>query len=221
MQEKLYRHPQYGFVTGTTHNTPVARAVWVSLVKPKEPPAPKEGQQQAQPRYEVTLLIDKNDALAKPFIDALSAEVAEMKKLFNAGRSAKLGDLSLFKDGDDEKVDHEKYPFLKGQWYFAARNVKPIGVYNTDKTVAETSLIQGGNLVKAAIKPILTGHGVSYKALIVKLIKDDGVKIGGTFNMESLLNSMDEEETPKQETPVAVSVTSKPKSGKQLAIDNL
>jgi len=220
--EKLYKHPMYGHVYGTSWPTPVCRAIWVSLVKPKDPPPAKEGMAPAKPRYEVSLLIDKNDKSAEAFINGLSKEVAEMKDLFNKGRPAKIGELSLFKDGDDEKVDHDKYPFLKGQWYFSARNVKPVGVYNADKTVAEPSLIQGGNLVKAVIRPLVTAHGVSYQLSIVKFIKDDGTKIGGTFNMETLLNTLDDEEAPTV-APAAVAVTSKsaPKSGKQLAIDNL
>lgn len=218
---KLYKHPAYGHVYGPAYGTPVARCVWPALVNPKAPPPPKDGQAPGQPRYEVTLLLPKGDTQAEQFITAIQDVAAEMKELFNKGRSAKIGDCDVVKDGDS--FDEEKYPYYKGHWIITPRNVKPVGVYNTEKEVIETANIVGGMKVRAAVTPLLTAHGVSYKLNMIKLVEDDGTRIGGGGGTDAMLALMDEdaEEGVAEVKEVKVTATAKKRTGKEAALDVL
>ncbi len=55
---KYYKHPQYGRVYGDAIRTPIGRIAWPSLVEPKKSKTP-DGKDIE--RFEVTLLLDKED----------------------------------------------------------------------------------------------------------------------------------------------------------------
>lgn len=192
-KNKHWKHPQYGHVYANDNvPTPIGRLSWPSLVTPKAPPPPKEGQAAGSPRYEVTILLAKEDAETDSFVASLDVLKKEMLDIFNDGRGAKIGDCKTVTDGDT--FDHEKYPYYKGEWVLVARISKneflcvdsqdPPQPYPKDK-------ILGGMLGKLLVTPIVTAHGMSFKLDVVQFIKDDGVRYGANSRTpESLLNKL-------------------------------
>lgn len=178
---KYYKHPQFGHVYGQSLPTPVGALCWLYLAKPKDAPPPQEGQPQGAPRYEATLLLQKNIPPVTKFVAELKTMTDEMLELFNHKRSAALGTCLLFgKYGDGDEADHEKYPYYKGMHVLIARNVKPVKVVDKNRKLIESEAdIAGGMEGKFVICPIITAHGVSYKLEAVQLVKDGGVRFGG------------------------------------------
>lgn len=199
-KSKYYKHPKFGHVYGDTIATPIGRASWPSLVTPKEPPPPQEGQQKGQPRYEVTLLIPKDGEKVKDWLKAVGSMTKAMISLYNQGKSGKLGECALLKDGDDPEVDLEKYPYYAGNWVLVARNTKQPVIKSTKKIegkleVLEPNAIIGGMKIRCVVTPLVTAHGVSYKLEWVQLVQDDGTRYGGgTKDFNELLEDISEEE---------------------------
>lgn len=181
---KYYKHPQYGSVfSNDAYMTPPCRLCFPALVKPKDPPAPRPGDAPGQPRYEATLLFPKESKAHTEFLRAMELVTQDMLKVFNMGRSAKIGELAVVKDGDapywQAGENADKYPYYKGQFLLAARNtVKPSIVGPDTKPIDPAKLI-GGTEVVAIIIPIIVATGVTYKLKVIQLIKDDGVRFAG------------------------------------------
>lgn len=219
-KSKYYKHPTYGFVYGLRQPTPFGRAAWPSLVKPKDPPPPQPGQPVGTPRYELTILLKKDDAFVKEFVAKVEKEVQEMLELFNKGRSAKLSVDAPLKDGNT--FDLEKYPYYKDCWILVGRNAKQISVVDGKKRDIEVSRVEGGNIVCGVVTPLITAHGVSYKLEIVQYIKDDGVHFAGAVAAPDTYLSI-VEDTPTEE-PAKGNGNGKPaeeKTGKALALEVL
>jgi len=176
---KYYKHPQYGMVFGHDTVTPSGRLVWSSLVKPKENTLPpKPGQAPTPPRYEQTILLDKSRPEVKAFIDELTVTTDEMLVEFNQGKKAQLGNCKVVADGDE--FDMEKYPYYKNCWVIVARNAKSdFKILNEKKETTSPDIVKGGMIGKLLVQPLITAHGISYKLIAVKIVKDDGVRFGG------------------------------------------
>lgn len=215
MNEKHWKHPQFGTVFGGTFATPEGRFSWPNLVTPKDAPAPQEGQAPGAPRYEITLLIPKADKKAEEFIKAVTADTDEAIKLFNKGRSATIGNCLLFgKYGDGDTYDHEKYPYYKGCWVLTARNANRIedkDVMDAGRQPLDRSLIKGGMKGRLVVQTIISGHGISYKMQCVQLKGDDGIRFGGaTRDHGDLLGDLEDETVEGVETEQAASAVGEP-----------
>lgn len=201
MTEKISKHKQYGFVYGITNKTPIGRLAWVNLVQPKESTFPvKEGDTPPAPRYEVTVLLKKNDPAVKAFIKELEKQKDEMVALFNEGKKAKIGVDEIVKDGDE--MDTDQYPFYAGHYFIVPKNQKKPQVFDSNVEEVDAGVVKGGMPGLAVIRPLCTAHGISFQLLTVQLAKDDGVRFGGgRSDAKSLLTSLsaDSEEAPFEE----------------------
>jgi len=225
---KYYKHPQFGHVYGGSLRSPIGRACWPSLITPKDPPPPQPGQPAGQPRFEVTVLLDKGTPETDAFIAQLEPMSNEMLALFNEKRAAPLGGVRLLQDGDT--FDMEKYPYYKGKWVLCARNAKETKVYGRDKKEVGREKIVGGVKVVLVVTPMITAHGLSFKLETTQLVEDDGTRFGGGVrDMSALLDNLDgPEDAPPvmNETGPATNgapaaEAPKPKQGKKAAIDLL
>lgn len=197
-KNKYYKHPQYGHVYGDRLVTPFGRAAWPALAVPKDPPPPQPGQQPGQPRYELTVLLQKKDKETKAFIKVLKEMTGEMVALFNKGRSAKISVDEPLKDGND--FDMEKYPYYKDNFILVARNAKNVNVVDGKKRDIDVKMVEGGNIVCAVICPLVTAHGISYKLEIVQFVKDDGVKFAGSIApADTYLSIIDDKSEDEEE----------------------
>lgn len=200
MTQKHWKHPQFGMVFAGEFPTPVGRLAWPSLITPKDPPPPKEGQPPGKPRYEITILLPKDDPKVVAFCALIDADSKEAIKYFNQGRAATIGDCMLFgKNGDGDNYDHEKYPYYKGNWVLVARNAEKtpdkdiIGGSTTEAYPREN--IKGGMLGRLVVQILITAHGISYKLKCVQVKADDGVRFGGgSRDVRDLLDDLAEED---------------------------
>lgn len=194
-KNKYYKHPQYGMVFGPDVVVPLGRLAWPYLVTPREGMEDANGNKGA-PRYEVTLILPKNDPKVIAFHDIVADMVDEMVTLFNDKRPAKIAIDDIFKDGD--KFDSEKYPYYQGSHVLVARNTEvpetkditknSVGKY-TPKNASE---FVGGLLCVAIVAPLITSYGVSYKLKTIISVRDDGIRIGGSVaSAESLIDDSD------------------------------
>lgn len=192
-KSKFYKHPQYGTIYGDTIATPIGRAAWPFLVNAKPAMEPKAGQAAGLPRYEVTLILDPSDQKVVDWLKAVKIMTKEMVALYNEGKPAKLGECAIAKDGNE--FDTEKYPYYQGKIILALRNAAKPEVYNAEMQLADNSIITGGNLIKAVITPLVTAHGVSYKLMKARFIKDDGTKFAGGVNNAAVVAMLGDDET--------------------------
>lgn len=204
-KQSLWKHPSYGHVYGFSGPTPLGRFSFPSLMKPKDPPPPKPGEQPGQARYEVSILLEKASVEVQKFLAKLASMSAAMVELFNEGRGTTINlPEVLLKDGD--KFDLEQYPYYAGMWVLVARNVlgsnDPKGFQvvsmerDADGNYLPTKLdsIEGGIIGKLVVTPLLTAHGVSFKLNTVQYVKDDDVRFGGGVrNYAGLLDEADEQ----------------------------
>lgn len=226
--KKFYKHPQYGHVYGDSTPTPVGRICWPYLIKPKDAPPPQEGQPQGAPRYEATLLLEKDNPAVMAFVEGIKTMTDVMLVDFNHKRAAALGTCLLFgKSGDGDEADLEKYPFYKGCHVLVARNVKPIKVVDKNRKVIEPAIIMGGIKGRFVINPIITAHGISYKLEAVQFWQDDGVRFGGSArDAVELFDACEEDDvesngTPEEATNQPVSEVPKGSKKKAAALDLL
>ena len=228
MNNKYYKHPQYGHIYGQSLSTPIGRAVWPFLTKPKDPPPPQDGKPQGAPRYELTLLLQKDNPRVMAFIEQLTKMTDEMLPIFNKGRNAPLGKGNLFgKNGDGDEADHEKYPFYKGCYVLVARNAQAVKVVDKDKKIIDVNDVHGGQEVRCVICPLITAHGISYKLEACQLWRDDGKRFGGAMrDSVELFDACEEGEEDEIEEKQDLPVETKPKTqsskkGKAAAINLL
>lgn len=201
-KSKYFVHPQYGHCYGEFLVTPPVRVVFPSLTKPKDPPPPKDGKAPGAPRYECPIIFDKKDPATKPFFEALKAMLDDMLPYYNEGKKAQIGNLVLFTEGD--KFDLEKYPFYKDTVLITPRNAQLPTLVDANKNKIEPSAIVGGMKVKVVLTPMITASGASYKANIIQLVADDGVRFAGGVNSGkqamALLDGGTTEEAPAKES---------------------
>lgn len=182
-KDKYWKHPQYGTVYGTKTVSPMGYITWPALVSPKPGFVGKDGVSSA-PRFEAPVLLEKSEAKVRLFFEEIESMAAEMIEIYNKGKSAKLGSVSIFKDG--EEFDHEKYPYYAGKWLLLGRNTERPTIYGIDKTPdgkkyqeIDPGFIVGGHLVRLVITPLITSHGLSFKVTDVQYLRDDGTRFGG------------------------------------------
>lgn len=174
---KYYKHPKFKHVYGEELNTPAGRIAFVHLVTPQDPPPPEPGQAPGQPRFEATLVLDKNSQYVGPFLEEIATMAGEMLDCYNEGNPAKLSIESVVKDGDS--YDMEKYPYYKNSWILVARNVKqPESLDSQAENIAHSSFI-GGQQCRFRVQPLITSKGLSYKLKVVQLLRDDGTRFAG------------------------------------------
>lgn len=202
-KSKYYVHPDYGHCYGDAIITPPGRLVFPALEKPKAPPPPKDGGKQGEPRYEAPIMFDKADPAVIAFFDGVKTMTDEMLVAYNEGKKAKIGQLELFYDCN--KCVLEKYPFYRNMISINARNAKKFNLVDSNKQSIEPSAFAGGMKVRAVVTPMITATGVSYKATILQLLEDDGVRYAGGVNAErqamALLDSPAGTATLVQEAP--------------------
>jgi len=190
---KHYKHPQYGIVFCSEElNTPVGRGCWFSLVSPKDPPPPKPGEQPGKPRFEATILLEKDSPKVTLFLQEVAGLLGEMQDLYNEGEPAKLSIESFVKDGDT--FDMEKYPYYKNQWVLVARNSSQPETYDVNAETIEPNAFIGGQKIRMRIQPLVTAKGASFKLKVIQLLADDGVRFaGGTRDYKSLMSVLDDD----------------------------
>jgi len=210
--KKYYKHPSYGTTYGESTPSPRGRFAWPSLVKPKDPPKSKDGAV-GSPRYEVSLILPKNDPKVQTFLDYIKAECSAMLETFNQGAKAKIAIDNFMQDGDN--FDAEKYPYYVNSWVLVARNTKMPTIVDDAKGEVGPEIIKGGMIGKLMVTPLITPHGLSYKLEVVQFLKDDGVRFAGGSgrDMSALLSQLDDDdeaatpevevEAPKAAAPVA------------------
>src|SRR6266853_4288200 len=176
-QTKHWKHPQWGMVFASVFPTPIGRLVWPALIVPKPPPPPKEGQPPGKPRYEIAILLAKEDPQVKNFCEVLTQDTNDAIKLFNDGRAAKMGECMLFgKNGDGDSYDHEKYPYYKNNWVVVARNSEKLPdkdiIGKSREELFKVEDIKGGMLGRLVVQVLITASGISYKLKCVQIKED-------------------------------------------------
>lgn len=222
-KSKFYKHPRFGHVYGDILATPIVRCAWPSLVTPKDPPPAKPGEAQGVAKYEVTLILDPKDEKHVAFIKQVKEMTKAMTALYNDNNSAPLGVCAIGKDGNKLNAE-DKYLYYEDKIVIAARNASKPVVYAFDMSVADASIIQGGNLVKAILTPIVSAKGVSYRLSKIRFIKDDGVKFGGGVSdskMTAMLSDDEDIESNKEllEDEVVNETSSKQNSKKNTKVE--
>lgn len=223
MTEKITKHKQYGFVYGVRTKTPACRVAWVHLVEPKESTFPvDEGKEAPAPRYEVTLLLPKNEVTEKWKAD-LQPQIDEMVTLFNKDRKgAKIAIDDYLKDGDD--MDLEKYPFYAGHYFVVPKNKERPTIFDAELNPASPESVVGGMPVIGIIRPLCTAHGISFQLRTIQLLEDDGVRFAGSVTSDKdLLTAIegDKEEAEQAAPEVAPAVAAKATKGKAKGTMNL
>lgn len=199
----FYKHPKYGHVYGESMKTPVGRIAFPSLKEPKAYQA-KPGEQQQAPRYEVTLILDKDAEDTQAFMDALSEMAGGMLELFNEGSSTSISINALVKDGDDaKKFDPEKYPYYANSWILALRNAQLPTLVFADKSPCDWAVFPGGVRCRAVITPLITSRGMSYKLEVLQFVQDDGRRFGGGSRPDhtALLDAIGDDESAPVSAP--------------------
>jgi len=189
LEFRVSKHRKYGHVYGEDVPIPAGRAAFVYLVEPKDPPPSDDPDKEpGAPRYEYVHLLDKDDPTVEKFKDYIEKMAEQMEELFNKGKGTKLSVEDVFLDGDDsDRFDPEKYPFYENKWLLNVRSYKPIRCVSPEDPTEQIdpSVIVGGVEVAAVVTPMLTSHGVSYKARIIQFIEDDGTRFAGGASPES------------------------------------
>lgn len=228
-KSKYHRHPKFGFVYGLEVKVDSFRVSFPSLVDPRDPPPPQEGQPPGQPRFELTFLLPKRDPKTEAFLSVVKDMTNEMLPIYNEKAKAKLApDLTLVTDGDSDVFSKDKYPYYANHWLLVARNTQRMKIVNRKKEVIDPAEIKGGMIATAIVTPLVTSHGVSYKLGIVQLVEDDGTRFGGgQRDMSDFLDNLDGEEpatdteAPSEVVPVTASDTKSPKKSGMDALDML
>lgn len=183
MGKKFYQHPVYGRVYGTKVVTPRLPGAWPSLVEPRDPPPPLEGQEPGKPRYEITLVIPKDSEEGKQFEALVGDMVQQMVDQYNsssAGKKAKIAIDDVFIDGDGGDFDLEKYPYYANSWLLICRNTNiPVFKNYKGEKFTDATVFLGGDIMKCEITPHLGPTGIAYKLEAVQLIKRGPVPMGG------------------------------------------
>lgn len=204
-QFKLFRHPQFGFVYGEDIRTPEGTFIWVHLAVPRDPPPPQEGQLPGKPRFEISTFFPKDGKQTADFVTQMKPMSDAMVAKFNEKAKAKLAGVDFLQDGDT--FDHEKYPFLKGQYVLTARKTFIEGEAlkwkvldnATPKNTLERNAIFGGQEGVLVVRPLLTSHGMGYQISLVQLRKDSGNRITGLGGADESILDDDNEETVSNE----------------------
>lgn len=185
----------YGHVYGDTVGTPTGRIVWPALLTPKpgmvDPKTGKEG----PPKYEVNLLLKKDDKNTKKFVAMLNEYVGEMVKVFNKAakaRGVKITIEQALRDGDDvDLYKPDKGAYYAGHWVLRARHGEQPIICNTERDgdswkEIDPKAIQGGMLCRLVVSPMITSGGqLTFLLTYVQLVKDDGTRFGGGFDKKS------------------------------------
>lgn len=194
---------KYNIVYGEGIVTPAGRISFPSLVTPKEPLPPKDGQAPGTPKYEVSLLLSKKDPSVIAFVEELEGYAEEMVPLYNQNAQNEIAKVKkILKDGDNS--DHEKYPHEKGCWILTARSKDMPDLLGKDP-----SFFKSGMSCRLVVEPSLSSGGLGFGLKIVQLVSDDGVRFAGTKqDYRSLLEDLnggshgdetEEEESEEQE----------------------
>lgn len=178
----MYRHPQYGMVWGEDMVTPAVRVAWPYLVAPRPGAIQKDGKM-SEPKYELTLLFDKDKKSTEIFFANAQKEFDAMLAEYNRGSSgSSIALKDIKKDGDAlYESDPEKYEHYKNRWVLVPKYKSKPACYSNDAEPVDIdpSLIKGGMIAKAYLTPLITSHGASYQLKGVQKIEDDGTRFGG------------------------------------------
>jgi len=183
---KFFKDP-YGNVWGPSLiKSPAGRLVYPALVTPKKYTGNNNNStDKNDPKYEATILFGKDNPKVTSWLVEHSPTIEAMLAYYNKGQSAKLSINQILKDGDD--LDTDKYPFYENKFFMVARNPNRPLLVSTERD-SKDNLIEvepakffGGLMVKAVVKPLLTAKGVSYRLDTLIWGKDDGTRIGGSF----------------------------------------
>ena len=184
--------------------TPIGRVSFPSLVEARK----REFQGNETEAFEFSILLDKNDPEVQAFEADLLALSKEMVQLYNQKKPdnlPKLGDVdNVFKDGN--KANLEKYPMQEGMHVLIARNSKRPEVIDKAGDV-DPQLVKAGMKVRAYVTPHFGGTGISYRAELLQVVEDDGVRFGGSRpDYKSLIKEINEDNAsapaaPEPETP--------------------
>lgn len=191
MTTKKYGSDAYSNVYAESIPTPKGRFAWPSLVTPRPPKAGKPG----GPRYEISLVLEKDDPKVKSFVKMLQAESKGMIEFFNKDfkpkRAFDADEVYMF-DGDAQ--DPESYPYYQNCWVLLARHPKQPLVVDDAKGQIDPSFIKGGMIGKLMVTPMLTSGGLRFRVDVVQFIKDDDIRFaGGTKSVSDLLSKLEDE----------------------------
>lgn len=189
-KSELYKHPVYGYVSADSIPTPKGRLAWPFLVEKKAPMEPKAGAAPMPARYEITIILDRNEE-TKKFEASLRALTKEMCALYNKGRNTTINEpTTILKDGDDPKL--KEYEYYHDKSYFVARNEKEVILVSSDGVShVPAEFLKGGMFVRAQVRPTFTHYGLSFKLEAVQYAGDDGKRFaGGQRSQKSLLEAL-------------------------------
>lgn len=185
-----YVHPDYGHAYGDPIICPTGRAAWPHLVSPKPAFQAKPGEKQGDPRFCVTILLEKSDPAVKAWVKYLTEVAEEVVWYYNKGRKTVLSIDSVLNDGDEQ--DLEKKPFMRGCWWVELRNAKRPPIVDGKKSELPPDAIQGGMLIRGTITPLVTAHGLSFKLEALQRVRDDGTRFAGASRVGSYLDMIPE-----------------------------
>jgi hypothetical protein len=159
--------------------TPEFRGSFVHVLEPHAiKVAP--GEKQPEPRYQITIPIDKKD----PFWKKLDALVEETAK-------AKFGKIPLKmknpkKDGDEPDDDGNTRPEFEGRWSIQATSKNKPGIVNIDlNPIMNANEIYSGAWFRASIRAYAWDHPTGGKGVSIALdnlmkVRDDEAFSGRT-----------------------------------------
>lgn len=186
----------YGNIHSGEIETPIGRALYVSLDKPN-------AYQPDKPTYGLTLLIPKTEQekFSKEEIDKaqskIDAIVTYAKDVISEHPKAKLFDPKAFlKDGDEKtNSDGDVRSEFKGHWYITLNNSKVIPVCDRYRKDLSPESIKAGMKVRAMAKLVAsTPSGVarvSLKPTFIQLVEDDGTFLGKRDSRNSFSDDLD------------------------------
>jgi len=159
--------------------TPEFRGSFVHLVKPHAIKA-QPGEKQAEPRFQITIPIPKNDSFWKK-VEALIEETAK-EKFGKIPPKLKRP----IKDGDEPDNDGNERPEFKGKFTIQASSKNKPGIVDADLSpIMSEDEIYSGAWYRASIRAYAWDHPTGGKGVSIALdnvmkVKDDEAYSGRT-----------------------------------------
>lgn len=201
----LYKHQEFGHVyVNDPLVTPVGMFEWPYLTKPKKAREVKDSQVKSVDKYEITILLPKDNELVKLWVTETVLIIKAASDLFNQGKPNELSIKAVVQDGDAFTPEYlQKYPYYAGNWVLVARNPTAPSVYNLKREDLPSTDIRAGMKGRLVIYPYIVAQGLRYRLEAVQLTKDDGVRhaSGGKPEAKNFLTDLEEETVATETIP--------------------
>lgn len=171
--------------------TPPARLAWPKLITPSLGLV-KEGEDASKKKakYEFQLLFDESKEYTQKFITELMPVVDRLLEYHNANADTQLAINNPLKKPKENAL--KKNPYYKGMRMITARNAeRPHLLMNvkdpeddTKMLKADPAFFESGMWVRAKVKLAIGPMGLSWTALLLQFLKDDGTRFKASFDVD-------------------------------------